>query len=385
MKYRFHKGLKVSAIGIGCYSLSGVYGKKDPDEFQQMIRIAHKSGVNFYDTAGSYGELAEEVLGNAVFPFRKEVFISTKVGVQDDGNFDLTERGIKSAVERSLKRLKTDWIDLLQVHFDDPKTPVSETIAVLEGLKREGKIIQYGVGHLPISRVKHYLELGQPFSLMFELSPVSRSARTRYFPLLETKNLKGIAFSTTGRGMLSLKSIPENFPPGDLRNIDPLFHFDLRRSGLRVREKMEEIARENGKTLAQVSLAWVLSHPQILCALTGPSTVSHLAENLEASEWDFPRENLEELEILFNKEDARLTRERLETASGILGGSIKGKDETSDLIYALDTLMELEMVPEKDALPYFLKILGMEKLSPEKKSGLAREIKEEIRQFLPAS
>lgn len=382
MKFREHRGFKVSEIGIGCYSLSGVYGKKNPNEFQKMIRVAHQSGVNFFDTAGSYGKEAEEVLGNALIPFRKEVYISTKVGVKEGGNFDLRERTIKSAVEQSLKRLKTEWIDLLQVHFDDPKTPVSETVATLEALKRKGEIIEYGVGHLPIDRVKQYLEIGQPFSLMFEFSPVSRSARTKYFPLLVIKSLKGIAFSTTGRGMLSLKSIPDSFPSGDLRNIDPLFHFDLRQSGLRIREKMEKIAKKNGKTLAQVSLAWVLSHPQILCALTGPSTVPHLLENLEASGWDLPPEDLEELETLFKEEDVRLSKERLETASRILGSQIQGKIEVSDLIYALDTLIESSLIEEKEGLPLFLRIMRLEELPAKDKIETFKNIKDEIAKYL---
>ncbi|MDI6867985.1 MAG: aldo/keto reductase [Coprothermobacterota bacterium] len=382
MNYRTHRGFRVSEIGIGCYALSGVYGHKDQDEFQQMVRRAVELEVNFFDTAGSYGEEAEELLGKSLAPFRKNVLISTKVGVVEGTKFDLTSRSIRTFLERSLKRLKTDWIDILQVHFDDPDTPVQDTVATLEALKNEGKILQYGVGHLPPERVLEYLEIGKPFSLMFELSAVSRSARQRFFPLLEKYEIKGIAFSVTGRGMLAFKSVPESFPPGDLRNYDPLFQRDLRASGMRVRQKLDELARNLGKTLAQVAIAWVLSHPQIICALCGPSTIPHLEENVKASGWQIPPEELRKLEALLEEEDKRLARERLETTTQILSASSSGETESTTLIYALDTLIELGFIKEKEGLPLYLRIMRLDGMPLNEKRGTSQSIKDELLSYL---
>ncbi|RPI21466.1 MAG: aldo/keto reductase, partial [Chloroflexota bacterium] len=139
MQYRQQGDFKLSEIGLGCYSLSGVYGKKDPQAFKAVVRCAFDLGVNFFDTAEAYGN-AEQVLGQAVRPFRQQVYIATKVGVKEGVKPNLTEAYIRSACDQSLAMLGSDTIDLYQVHFDDPETPVAETVSALEGLKKAGKI-----------------------------------------------------------------------------------------------------------------------------------------------------------------------------------------------------------------------------------------------------
>ncbi len=384
MNYRFHKGIKISEIGIGSYSLSGVYGIKNREEFRRMVRRAVELGVNYFDTAPSYGEDAEELLGEALEPFSQEILLSTKVGVIEGAKFDLSSGSIRLSCERSLKRLKREKIDFLQVHFDDPKTPVQDTIETLELLKREGKILHYGIGHLPLKRLNEYMEMGSPFMLMMELSPVSRSARLRFFPLLGKHEVKGVAFSVTGRGMLASREIPESFPPGDLRNFDPLFHEDLRTSGLRIREKLSKLAQKYEKTLAQVAIAWVLSHPQIICALCGPSTIPHLEEDTKASGWQIPPDDLQKLESFLRSEDDRLAQERLETTARILAAPPSKEADTPSLIYALDTLIESGFIEEKDGLPLFLKIMRLEKLPAKDKIEAIKNIKGELSKYLSA-
>jgi len=126
MKYRKYKDFNISEVGIGCYSLSGVYGTKDINEFKKMINRAYELGVNFFDTAEAYGN-AEQILGEIVKSFRKNVYIATKVGVKEGIKPNLSEKYIKSACEQSLKNLQTDYIDLYQIHFDNPETPIEET------------------------------------------------------------------------------------------------------------------------------------------------------------------------------------------------------------------------------------------------------------------
>ncbi len=153
MEYRKHKDLRLSKIGVGSYSLSGAYGKKDIEKFKNMIKRAYDLGINFFDTADAYGD-AEKILGKVVEPFREEIVISTKVGVKNNIKSNLSYNHIKLACENSLKNLKTEYIDIYNVHFDDSYTPVEETIEALEELVKEGKIRKYGLGYLPEEKEK---------------------------------------------------------------------------------------------------------------------------------------------------------------------------------------------------------------------------------------
>jgi len=142
VKYRKYKDFTVSEVGIGCYALSGVYGAKDVKKFKQMLNHAYELGINFFDTADAYGD-AERILGEAIKPYRKDVYIATKVGIKEGLKPTLSGKYVKTACEKSLERLQTDHIDLYQVHFDDPDTPVEETVGVLEELVSDGKIGHY--------------------------------------------------------------------------------------------------------------------------------------------------------------------------------------------------------------------------------------------------
>ena len=151
----------VSRIGFGCYALGGAYGSGDPWSWVDLIREAYRLGVTFFDTADQYGS-AEEVLGRAVEPFRDQVTIATKVGVTDGGGRDTSPEHVRRSCEASLRRLGTDHIELYQIHFDDPSTPVADTVGALEDLKERGLIGHYGVGHLPLPRVREYARVGSP-------------------------------------------------------------------------------------------------------------------------------------------------------------------------------------------------------------------------------
>lgn len=283
MEYRTHKGCEISEVGVGCYSLAGVYGEKDVDQFKKMLLRAVELGVNFFDTAEGYGD-AEHILGEVMRPYREEVIIATKVGIKGNTKPNLSAEYLTTACDKSLDRLKTDYIDLYQVHFDDPTTPVEETVAALEDLVAEGKIRHYGVGHLPAHRIETYCETGDIFSILMELSAVSRYSRKTLLPLCNKYEVGGIAFSTTGRGLLTGKICKPSFGPGDLRSIDILFQRENFQSGLRITERVAELGEEYNKTPVQVAIAWVLSQPRITCALTGPSTVPHLDYSIHITE-----------------------------------------------------------------------------------------------------
>jgi len=362
MEYREHRGLTLSAIGVGGYALAGAYGPVDRGEFLILLRRAHDLGVTFFDTAGNYGD-AEAVLGEAVRPFRNEVILATKVGSPEGAPPRLDREAVEAACRRSLQRLGTDRIDLLQVHFDDPGTPVEETVAALEGLRTAGLISHYGVGHLPAPRVARYLEVGQPFSILMELSAAARESRRALLPLCGGAGPAAIAFSVTGRGLLTGTIGPNPaFEEGDIRNFDPLFQRARLASGRRIAEHLGSLARALGRTPAQVAIAWVLAQPGVACALTGPRRLAHLEENLGGSGWRLPTEALADMETLFAREDATLAGEEAATVDAILAGPLP-LDPTAafrDLVYAIETAVSLGRATEDAIRPAFFDLFPLQ-------------------------
>jgi aryl-alcohol dehydrogenase-like predicted oxidoreductase len=361
MKYRTHKNLSVSEIGVGLYALAGAYGKKNVKEFKKMLQRAYELGVTFFDTAEGYGN-AEQILGEVINPYRDEVCIATKVGIRQGVTPNLSAEYIKIACEQSLRRLQTEYLDLYQVHFDDPDTPVKKTVAALEDLVCEGKVHRYGIGHLPTQRAKMYCRTGNIFSILMELSAVSRYSRTTLLPLCQKYGAGGIAFSTTGRGLLTGRfQRPPVFDSSDIRHIDPLFRRENFQSALRITRKFIELGKEYDKTPVQTALAWVLSQNGIICALTGPSTIPHLEEDVGGSGWSLSSDSVRELEILFNHEDQWLKKEQLLSVREILTSKLPqdSSEAFRDLVYVLDTAMALRLAKEKEIFPLFNELFKM--------------------------
>jgi aryl-alcohol dehydrogenase-like predicted oxidoreductase len=351
----------LSEIGIGCYALSGVYGRKDLAEFQRMIRRAYELGVNYFDTAAAYDD-AEQLLGTAAAPFRQEIFLATKIAAGADGTASLSRAAVCRFCEHSLARLQTEIIDLLLVHFDDPQTPVAETVAALDELVQEGKIRYYGVSHLPQERIAAYLQTGDVFAVMMELSAVARDARNRLLPLCQEYGAAGVAFSVTGRGLLTGRFQQEAaFPPGDIRHMDPLFQRERLESGRRVATRMAELGRQYGKTPVQAAIAWALAQPGVVCALTGPSTLAHLEENLGGSGWLLAADDLANLEEFFRDEGAWLVQAQQHSVRQILTTPLPADPQQAftDLVYAVETAVMLAMVAETDIMPLFQELFGL--------------------------
>jgi aryl-alcohol dehydrogenase-like predicted oxidoreductase len=384
MEYRLHKDEKISEIGWGGYALSGVYGKKDPDAFIGVIRRAYDLGVNFFDVADIYGP-AEEILGRAVVPFRDQVWIATKMGWGAEGMPDCSFGHVRASCDKSLERLGTDYIDLYQIHFSDLKTPVEETVEALEKLKAEGKIRHYGVGHIQPERMEAYFNTGMIFSAMMEFSAVARGAQEKKLPLCQENSVAVIAFSPTGRGLLTDKIKSGHiFEEGDIRQIDPLFQRERFASGLKVAERFRILSQEYEKTPVQVAIAWVLAQPGVLCALTGPSTIPHLDENLGASGWALTSNDLEELDRFFNKEDRRLQREQKQSLRIILEDEMVSESAFTNLVYVFETLVENGWVTEQDIMPLFTQLYALRKQEGSAVLAQMKIIQTELReQFLP--
>jgi aryl-alcohol dehydrogenase-like predicted oxidoreductase len=355
MEYRIHRELKISEIGVGCYALSGAYGSVDVKGFQQMLHHAHELGVNFFDTAEGYGN-AEKILGETVKPFRDDILLATKVGIREGIKPNLSKDYIIEACDLSLKNLQTDYIDIYQIHFDDPATPVEETVAALEELAEKEKIRYYGVGHLPTERVKQYCELGDPFTLLMELSAVARKSRDALLPLCQSDRVAGIAFSTTGRGILTGEYGPETlFEPGDIRNMDPLFQRARFQSALVIKDQFVSLAKKYEKTPVQVAIAWVLAQPNIICALTGSSKIKHLEENLGGSGWKISQSDLDQLDHFFEQEDKLLADEEKSLVRKILSEPLTSipAEAFIDLVYVLETSYNLDILSEREVRSIF--------------------------------
>lgn len=361
MEYRGHKNFSISELGLGTYGLGGSYGSVDIDQYKKTIQRAFELGVNFFDTAAVYGD-AEQILGETVRPFRDQVLIATKVGLKDGFWPNLSIEYIQSACEKSLRELGTDIIDLYQVHFDDPSTPVSETVEALEQLVDQGKIREYGLGHLPALRIWEYTQIGSVYSVMMEFNALSHEAETELLPFCLEHHLAAIAFSVTGRGLLtgSITSI-ENFDPGDIRSIDPQFQRINFESGLRLAEKFDHLGKKYGKTAVQCAIAWALAQPGITCALTGPSSIPHLEENLGGAGWEIAQEDLAALDQVFLEEGQNRLQELGNTVRKILNQPLPDDPEQAliDLVYASEGAIKLKYIRQEHMLPIFLQLIEL--------------------------
>lgn len=360
MKYRHHRDWRISEIGFGLYGLSGAYGTVDKDAYVDTIWAAYDQGINFFDTAQGYGD-AESFLGKAVAPFRDKVFIATKLS-GESGNPDLSTHSVRQACETSLQRLNTDVIDLYQVHFDDPDTPVLETIAALESLVEDGKIRHYGLSHLSLSRVRIYAEYGDPFSVLLELSPVARTSTQTLIPVCEKHDIAVFAFSVTGRGILTGRYSSDHvFETGDIRRMDPLFKRERFESSIRIQEYLSGMSTRYGKTAVQMGIAWVLAQPQVVCALTGTSSPEHLAENTAACQITLNPGDLEAMNRFLADEEGRLAVEQRKTIHQLLTQPLANEPEQAfnDLVYILETAIMIGVVEEQDVIAAFRELFTL--------------------------
>ncbi len=384
MNYKKYKHMEISQVGMGCYALSGAYGDTDPRAYKKVLEYAFELGVNYFDTAQSYGKIAERTLGEVIKPFREEVCISTKIGMKDGIIPSLSYDHVVKACHRSLETLGTDYIDFYLVHYADPNTPVQETVNALEDLKGDGKIIEYGLSHLSVEDVQDYIRKGDPGMAMMELSAVARTSRNELLPIYVKNNIGSAAFSVTGRGVLSGNYGKECvFQKGDIRSMDPLFHPSQLESALRVVERLKELGRKYDKTPVQTAMGWVLSQPGIVTALTGPSRKEHLEENVGASGWSINKEDLVALDEFFKDEDEYLAREEPLVIKEILTKPLPEDTSAalSDLVYSLECAVTNDIATEKEVLPIFYSLLELRN-SGKLTSDKLTEIQSSIRQIL---
>lgn len=290
MEYRKLGGLDVSAIGLGCLPMVGYYGGKyDKREMIALIRRAYDQGVTFFDTAEVYGPyISEEWVGEAVAPFRKNVKIGTKFGfgVEEKQPTALNSRPdhIRRVVEGSLKRLRTDYIDLLYQHRVDPKVPIEEVAGTVKDLMREGKVLHWGLSEASARSIRRAHAVCPLSAVQSEYAIWWREPETKIFPTLEELGIGFVPYCPLGRAFLT-GTINENsrFGKGDRRWNLPQFQPEALKHNMPLVTLVRKWAERKGVTPAQFALVWMLSRKAWIAPIPGTPRPVHLDDFLGAA------------------------------------------------------------------------------------------------------
>jgi len=299
-------GLEVSALGLGCMGLSfGLGPAVEKAEAIKLIRAAVERGATFFDTAEVYGPyINEEVVGEALAPFRKDVVIATKFGFEPDPNNDgkwtaLNSRPdhIKQVVEGSLKRLRTDTIDLLYQHRVDPNTPIEDTAGAVKDLIQTGKVKHFGLSEAGAKNIRRAHAVQPITALQSEYSLFWREPEDSVMPTLEELGIGFVPFSPLGKGFLTGKiNASTKFDSTDFRAIVPRFSEENRKVNQALVDVVTEFAEQKKATPAQIALAWLLAKEPWIVPIPGTTKLSRLEENLGATSVELSIEDVRALE-----------------------------------------------------------------------------------------
>jgi len=297
-------GLEVSALGLGCMGMSFGYGPaKDTQEMIGVIRAAVERGVTFFDTAEVYGPfINEELVGEALAPFRSQVAIATKFGFHFDANgkqagLNSRPEHIKEVAEASLKRLRVEAIDLFYQHRVDPAVPIEDVAGAVKDLIEAGKVRHFGLSEAGVQTIRRAHAVQPVTALQSEYSLWWREPEAEIMPLLEELGIGFVPFSPLGKGYLTGK-VDENteFDSTDFRNTVPRFAAENRKANRAFVELLETIAQRKKATPAQIALAWVLGREPWIVPIPGTTKLHRLEENLAAASLELSQEDLREIE-----------------------------------------------------------------------------------------
>ncbi|MCF0039699.1 aldo/keto reductase [Dyadobacter fanqingshengii] len=300
-------GLEVSALGLGCMGLSFGYGPAtDKNEGIALIRAAFERGVTFFDTAEAYGPFTnEELLGEAIEPFRDQVVIATKFGFEggeSKGGLNSKPESIRAFVEASLKRLRTDRIDLLYQHRVDPQVPIEDVAGAVKELIQAGKVKHFGLSEAGAQTIRRAHAVQPVAALQSEYSLWFREPENEILPTLEELGIGFVPFSPLGKGFLTGK-IDENttFDKNDFRNIVPRFTTEARKANQVVVDLLNRIAEQKGgtgmpATAAQIALAWLLAQKPWIVPIPGTTKLHRLEENLGGAAVQLSEQDRTEIE-----------------------------------------------------------------------------------------
>ena len=300
--------LEVSAIGFGCMGLSFGFGPPvDKRQGISVIRRAVELGVTFFDTAEVYGAFTnEELVGEALAPFRKQVAIATKFGFKivdgKQAGLDSRPEHIKEVAEASLKRLKTDVIDLLYQHRVDPNVPIEDVAGAVKDLIRQGKVKHFGLSEAGVQVIRRAHKVQPVSALQSEYSLWWREPEAEILPTLEELGIGFVPFSPLGKGFLT-GAIGQGtqFSSGDFRNVAPRFSAENRKANQALVDVVSAFAQKKDATLAQIALAWVLAQQPWMVPIPGTTKIHRLEENLGAANLELTPDDLRQINAAASK------------------------------------------------------------------------------------
>ena len=294
-------GLEVSAIGLGCMGISQSYGKPlATADGVKLIRDAFERGITFFDTAEVYGPYKnEEVVGEALQPIRDQVVIATKFGFDIAGGGTPNSRPemIRAAVEGSLKRLRTDHIDLLYQHRVDRNTPMEDVAGTVKELIAEGKVSHFGMSEAGVANIRRANAVLPVTALQSEYSLMWREPEDQIIPVLEELGIGFVPFSPLGKGFLTgTIDTATTFEATDFRNSVPRFNPDNRTANQVMADTVTRLAADKGVSPAQLALAWVLAQKPWFAPIPGTTKLHRLEENIGAAEIELTATDLAEID-----------------------------------------------------------------------------------------
>ncbi|PYI74702.1 MAG: aldo/keto reductase [Verrucomicrobia bacterium] len=319
-------GLAVSAIGLGCMGMSSGYGPpKDKQEMISLLRAAVERGVTFFDTAEVYGPFTnEELVGEALAPMRERVVIATKFGFKisvkgEQIGVDSRPEHIKEVAEASLKRLRTDVVDLFYQHRVDPDVPIEDVAGAVKDLIREGKVKHFGLSEPGVQTIRRAHAVHPVTAIQNEYSIWWRRPEEEVLPTLEELGIGFVPYSPLGRGFLTGKmNESTTFHSSDFRNKLPRFTPEARKANRALVDLLGEIAKRKKATPAQIALAWLFAQKPWIVPIPGTTKLKRLEENIAATEIELAQEDLREIENTASKIDVQGARypEHLEQMTG---------------------------------------------------------------------
>jgi aryl-alcohol dehydrogenase-like predicted oxidoreductase len=322
-----NSNLEVSALGLGCMGMSYGYGPAaDKQEMISLIRTAVERGITFFDTAEVYGPFTnEELVGKALAPFRSQVVIATKFGFKLGPNgeqlgVDSRPEHIKEVAEASLKRLKTDHIDLFYQHRVDPDVPIEDVAGAVKDLIQEGKVRHFGLSEAGVQTIRRAHAVYPVTALQSEYSLWWRKPEEEVLPTLEELGIGFVPFSPLGKGYLTGK-IDENttFDSSDFRNIVPRFTPEARKANQAFVDLLRLIGERKNATPAQLALAWLLAQKPWIVPIPGTTKLNRLDENIGAVLVELSSDDLREIDSAASKIEVQGARypEELERRTGL--------------------------------------------------------------------
>ena len=297
-----NSGLEVSALGLGCMGLSFGYGPAtEKQQAIALIRSAYERGVTFFDTAECYGPFTnEDLVGEAVEPFRKEVVIATKFGFRDgDSHKGLDSRSerIREVADASLKRLRTDVIDLFYQHRVDPNVPIEDVAGTVKELIAQGKVKYFGLSEAGVEAIRRAHAVQPVAALQSEYSLWYREPEKEILPTLEELGIGFVPYSPLGKGFLTGKIDDKTtFESTDFRNILPRFNADNRKANQAMVDLLQQIGQRKKATPAQIALAWLLAQKPWIVPIPGTTKLDRLEENIGAASVELSASDLRDID-----------------------------------------------------------------------------------------